>query len=67
MAQRARPSVTPTSPTSIDDTVSVRHYDELDDPAQQAVFSAVHGDGTDDPAALPAGNVVVFNGYHRVE
>lgn len=66
MAQPGEPRVAPTSPDEVGDGVRVRHYDELEDSAQQALFSAVHDDDPEELARLPEG-VVVFTDYYRVQ
>jgi hypothetical protein len=48
---------------------TVHHYDELDEPTQSAISSAV-GSGQafspDDSARVDPGDVVVFTGYFQV-
>lgn len=43
----------------------VRHFDQFDGQSQQAFLRSVRGEPAN--LALPAGTVVVFTGYYRIE
>ncbi|MFB6096275.1 MAG: hypothetical protein ABEJ74_02675 [Haloferacaceae archaeon] len=81
MVQDEQLRVAPASPGEVPEGARVRHFDELDERAQQDLFAAVHGgsslageesrnrrvsDGGGDVTGLVSGDVVVFTGYYRV-
>jgi hypothetical protein len=54
---------------SVPADATVHHYDELDEPTQTAISSAVGSGGAfspDESAQVGAGDVVVFTGYFQV-
>ncbi|MFC3477261.1 hypothetical protein [Halobacterium litoreum] len=65
------PTIEATETVTVTADNAVRHFDELDDDAQNALHDAVHGDeGAIPEAAADAftdGEVVRFTGYYRVD
>jgi hypothetical protein len=54
---------------SVPADATVHHYDELDEPTQTAISSAVDGGrafSPDESARVGPGDVVVFTGYFQV-
>ena len=60
-----RVRVTPTD--SVPEGYRVRHFDELGEPAQDAVAGLDAGSAVCDAPELTAGEVIVFTDYYRVE
>lgn len=60
-------TVVRTGADEIDPTATVRHYDQLSEPAQAAVAAAVDGErSVCRPPGLDVGDVVRYTGYFEV-
>jgi len=55
---------------TVPETARVRHFDELDDSAQEYLFTVAEGASPRDPSnlsGLTEGDVVVFTDYYHVK
>jgi len=55
---------------TVPETARVRHFDELDDSAQEYLFNVASGASPRDPSNLSGlneGDVVVFTDYYRIQ
>ncbi|WP_224449033.1 hypothetical protein [Haloprofundus salilacus] len=68
MSQSANTTVAVTRTDSVPAGARVRHFDELDESAQQHVLAAANGQLTNTASVsnLRSGDVVVFTDYYRV-
>ena len=59
-----------TGTDTVPETARVRHFDELDDSAQEYLFNVAEGVSPRDPgnlSGLNEGDVVVFTEYYRIQ